>query len=345
MNVYVVSALVAFGLTALFLPPIIRSALKSGRFTPPIRPRDVHQKPVPRVGGLVMVATFVVVLLLVQAIWPGELQFSGQKLLGLDKNLVGVILGLLILSAVNIWDDLKDVSWHFKLLGQIGAALVVAFFGVEISVLSNPFGDQLTIGHLSWLFVVLWIVITCNVINWLDSIDGVAGGVSGIALLILMFLSLAPHVNQPGNAVLAAIGFGVVLGFLPFNLRGRVFLGDTGSMFLGFLIGVIAIISGGKVATAFLVLAIPFLDALVVFVKRVLAGQSPFLADRRHLIHRLMDLGLKRHQILLVYYALSLIFGLVALNTQTLGKVWAIAAAVLVMVLLVILSTVRKRQS
>ena len=122
-----------------------------------------------------------------------------------------------------------------------------------------------------------------------------------------------------------------------FNLRGKVFLGDTGSMFLGFLIGVIAIISGGKVATVFLVLAIPFLDALMVVVTRLIGGQSPFQADRRHLIHRLLDRGFKKWQIIGLFYGLSLVFGLIALNTQSLGKFWAILVTMVIMTLLVLL--------
>jgi UDP-GlcNAc:undecaprenyl-phosphate GlcNAc-1-phosphate transferase len=136
--------------------------------------------------------------------------------------------------------------------------------------------------------------------------------------------------------MLAIIGFGATLGFLLYNLRGKVFLGDTGSMFLGFLIGVLAIISGGKVATVFLVLAIPFLDALVVFISRISHHQSPFLADRRHLTHRLLDRGYSKKTILLIFYAISLTFGLIALNTQTTGKFWAVLATMAVMALFIL---------
>ena len=185
-------------------------------------------------------------------------------------------------------------------------------------------------------------MIISNVVNWLDSIDGVAGGVSVITLLTLFSLSISVAVAQPANAMLAIVGAGATLGFLIFNLRGKVFLGDTGSMFLGFLIGVLAIISGGKVATVFLVLAIPFLDALVVFITRIIHHQSPFMADRRHLIHRLLDRGMKKGQIIALFYCLSLIFGLIALNTQTLGKFWAILAAMAVMTFFVLLYSHQK---
>ena len=118
-------------------------------------------------------------------------------------------------------------------------------------------------------------------------------------------------------------------------------MGDTGSVFIGFLLGVLAIISGGKVATAFLVLAIPFLDAAVVVTTRLLAHKSPFAADQRHLHHRLLAAGMKPWQIVGLFYAISLVFGLIALNTQAIGKLWAIALALLLMTALVLLYSVK----
>src|SRR3989344_2320383 len=306
-------------------------------FLPAIRPRDEPQQPTPRIGGLAVVLAFLLTVLLIQIFKPGSLNFTGQSFFGLDRNLVGLLVALIIISVVNIADDFRGLTWQTKLTIQVIAAVTITSFGILIPTVSNPFGGIIELGQLTWIFVVLWLVVISNVINWLDSIDGVAGGVSTITLIILFRLSISSAVNQPANATLAVIGAGVALGFLVFNLRGKVFLGDTGSMFLGFLIGVIAIISGGKVATVFLVLAIPFLDALVVVVTRLMGGQSPFQADRRHLIHRLLDRGFKKWQIIGLFYGLSLVFGLIALNTQSLGKFWAILVTMVIMTLLVLL--------
>lgn len=337
MSNYWLFALIAFMLSVIFNGWLIRLAREKKWFLPEIRPRDEHQQPIPRIGGVGLVLAFLLTIGLVLIFSARSLNFSGQTYLGLDRNLLGLIMAVLLLSIINIIDDYRGLAWPIKLVSQIAAAAIVVAFGVLIPTLSNPFGGQIILVGYAWILVVVWLVVTSNVVNWLDGIDGLAGGVGIITLTVLFLLSISQAVAQPANAMLAIVGVGAVGGFLLFNLRGKVFLGDTGSMFLGFLIGVIAIISGGKVATAFLVLAIPFLDALVVVATRLLKGQSPFLADRRHLTHRLLDRGMKKWQIIGLFYVLSLIFGLVALNTQTLGKFWAILAAMGVMALFVLL--------
>jgi len=310
-------------------------ARRRGYFLPKIRPRDYHTHPIPRVGGIAVVVSFLSAVTITYFAKPELLQFTDERVWGVDRNLLGLILGVIILSAVNVIDDYRPIPWAPRLLFQIIAALVIAFFGIKIQWLSNPFGPPLALGGFDWAFVVIWLVSVGNVVNWLDGVDGLAGGVAAIAVAVLFYLSLSPTVEQPQNALLAAIVFGAVIGFLPFNFGGRAFLGDTGSVFLGFAIGVMAIISGGKVATAFLVLAIPFLDALVVLFLRLLKGQSPFLPDHRHLAHRLVEIGLKRWQINGIFYGAALLFGLIALNTQTLGKFWALLAALVVMAALI----------
>ncbi len=342
MSAYWFFAAVAFVLSLVLNGWLIQVSHRRGWFLPEIRPRDWHQQPTPRVGGIGLCLGFLLTIGLVALSSAQSLNFSGQTYLGLDRNLFGLILAILLLGAVNIIDDYRGLSWPIKLACQISAALIIVAFGVLIPTLSNPFGGQIVLAGSAWLLVVVWLVVTSNVVNWLDGIDGLAGGVSTITLVVLFLLSISQAVAQPANAMLAVVGAGATLGFLVYNLRGKVFLGDTGSMFLGFLIGVIAIISGGKVATVFLVLAIPFLDALVVVVTRLVKGQSPFLADRRHLTHRLLDRGFKQWQIIALFYGISLIFGLVALNTQTLGKFWAILAAIGIMALFVLLYSFRR---
>jgi len=305
---------------------------------PAVRARDSHQQPTPRVGGIAIVIAFVVVLIGFNFLAPSSLAFTGVTIAGFDKNLLGLLLAVLILAAVNIMDDYRHVSVWLRLTVEVVAALLVVAFGIHINLLSNPLGGQILLGSLDWLLVVIWLVGLSNVINWLDGINGLAGGVAAIALVIIFFLSISPDVHQTKNALLSMVALGAVVGFLPFNIvHAKAFLGDTGSVFLGFLIGVVAIISGGKIATAFLVLAIPFLDALIVFSSRLIHHQSPFLADRRHLHHRLLAVGLKPWQIVGIFYLVSLLFGLIALNTQTIGKFQAALAALILMVILVLL--------
>jgi len=336
------SLLAALVVSVFFNGAMINWARHRQIFMPAIRPRDAHSSPTPRTGGIAILAAFLIVTVGISVVYPSAFHFTDVRQWGFDRNLLGFILAMILLGVVNAVDDYRGLSWPVKLIGQVVAAATITSFGIIITSLSNPFGAPIALGQWSPILVVLWLVAVGNVVNWLDSIDGVAGGVSAITLLILFFLSVTTLVHQPANATLAMVGFGATLGFLIFNLRGKVFLGDTGTVFLGFLIGVLAVISGGKVATVFLVLAIPFLDAVVVFWARILAHQSPFLPDRRHLIHRLLDRGYSRKAIMIFFYAVSLIFGLIALSTQTLGKFWAILAALVVMAAIVLATSARK---
>ncbi len=338
MTNYYLGAALAFGLSVVLTYFLARFARSRNLFMPPLRERDLHVAPVPRVGGIAVVASFLIVIGLTQLLYPDSLRFTGQLIAGIDRNLLGLILAILVLTAVNIMDDLKGVHWGIKLLLQVVAASLIAYFGIRIQWFSNPFGDRFFLGSLDWFFVVIWLVGMSNVVNWLDGVNGLAGGVSAISLAILFFLSIGPLVAQSENALVAAIAFGAILGFLPFNaFKAKAFLGDTGSVFLGFLIGVLAIISGGKVATAFLVLAIPFLDAIVVVFSRLVHGKWPFHSDKRHLHHRLLAVGFKPWQIVLIFYVISLLFGLIALNTQSIGKFWAVLLALVLMAAFVLL--------
>ena len=346
MSLYYTSFIAAAVVSAVLTPLLVTWARKHRFFMPSVRERDLHQKPTPRIGGIAVVAAFLVVAVILNFVSPESFNFTGQKILGFDRNLFGLLVAILLLSVVNVVDDYRSLSWQTRLIVQILAALIVVGFGIQIQWLSNPLGGQIILGSLGWLFVVIWLVGLSNVVNWLDGVNGLASGVGAIAMAIIFFLSISPSVAQTANAELAAIAFGAVVGFLPYNVvRAKAFLGDTGSQFLGFLIGVLAIISGGKVATAFLVLAIPFMDAIVVFGSRILNHQSPFLADKRHLHHRLLDLGLKPWQIVGIFYVVSLMFGLIALNTQTIGKFQAALAALALMAGLVILYSLKRKNA
>lgn len=314
--------LVASIVISYFLTPFIRRfAIASGVVALP-GGRHVHEKPVAKLGGL---AIFVVFWLLVAGylvLSTQSLKFVDETILGIDQNLLGVFLGAVILVSLGIVDDVKGLSPGVKLFWQAIAAFMPVAFGIRIWWFSNPLGGpNIVLGNWTYLFVPLWLVVMINVVNWLDGLDGLATGVSSIAAIILFFLSLTPLVNQPATALLAIILAGAAVGFLPHNFHpAKIFLGDAGSQFLGYMLGIFAIISGGKVATAALVLGIPILDALWVIARRIVAGQSPFKADRKHLHHRLVDLGLTQQQTVLLYWSLSAAFGLAALLTRTAGK-------------------------
>lgn len=334
MSLYLVVAICAAIFAGALTNLLARYAREHKILIAPIRERDTHTTPTPRVGGIAIFTTFVVTILLIQLFRPDLLLFSGQEWLGMDRNLIGILFGGAVIFAVNYLDDARPggLDWRIRIVVQILAALVIFWFGIKINWLSNPFGGRIILASFEWLFVVIWLVATMNAMNMLDGVDGLAGGVSAITLFVIILLSLALNINQQANAVVACVALGAVLGFLPFNLsKQKVFLGDTGSVFLGLIIGILAIVAGGKIATVFLLLAIPFLDAATVIIWRLAHGLSPFKADRNHLHHKLLAIGFKPWHVTGLFYAVTFVFGYVALNTQTLGKLWAILIAISLM--------------
>jgi UDP-GlcNAc:undecaprenyl-phosphate GlcNAc-1-phosphate transferase len=308
-------------------------ALKRGLITPKKpRSRDIHKTATPRLGGVALFAAFWVVVAILYSLFPSRLSFIDWKILGLDANLLGVFLGSALLLGVHVLDDIRGVSAGWKLTSHIAAGALLALFGIRIWWLSNPFGGTIYLDPWqSHLLVIGWTVLVINVVNFLDGLDGLASGVSGIGGVVLLLLALTPYIDQTNSALLLAVFIGAIVGFLPWNFHpAKIFLGDSGSTFLGFLLATFSIISGAKVATAFLVLGVAMLDAVWVIGRRILSGVAPYRADRKHLHHRLLDLGLTQPQIVLFYLAISAAFGWIALrfsrlpiNEATQGKLTA----------------------
>lgn len=356
-----------------YLPPLIISVLICGGLTFYAKliavrlklfdrpgPRKIHPLPLPRLGGLGIVATFVIVVI-GYTLASHRLGFSEAKLWFIDERLFSVIIGLLILLIVGLIDDIRGVTAWKKLFWQIVAAVVVVSFGTSIDFLRLPFGYHLDLSNVVWhfcagnfcfdikvlsdLLAVFWIVLLINTFNFLDGLDGLATGIAAITTFVIFFLSVS--LGQDANALLAIIIAGIALGFLPWNFHpARIFLGDSGSMALGFLIGVLAMISGGKLATSFLVLGIPLLDVGWVVLRRIMRGVSPFVADKRHFHHRLLTAGLSQKQAVLLLYLISVIFGTVAIMAKTQEKALALIILMGLMVALALVLVVlelRKR--
>ncbi len=358
-----------------YLPPFILAALITGGLTYYSKalaekfglldapaPRKVHARPTPRLGGMAIVGAFLL-LLIAYTLASGRLDFSGLKIWFFDRYLFGVIIGLLIIAGVGILDDIRGVKPWKKLIWQIAASIVVVGFGVSISYIRLPFGLHVDLTGLNFaynifghsfnvvffadLVAVFWIVLLINTLNFLDGLDGLASGVSFITCAVIFFLAIS--LGQDANALLAILIAGVAFGFLPWNFNpAKIFMGDTGSMVLGYLLGILSIISGGKLATAFLVLGIPLLDVGWVVLRRLLTGHSPFQADSGHLHHRLLTAGLSQRQAVIFLYLIAAVFGTVAVLAGTTQKIQAILALMILMVIfalsLVILEYRKKRR-
>ena len=333
----------AFGvalLLSLFLTPVTAYFARKYKFVddPKIHrhPAILHKKIIPRAGGIPVYLALLI---------------SSLLFLPMSQKIIGIYLGGLILVCVGIIDDRHDLGKSVKLLSQIVSALIVVFFGVGIAFITNPLSFILTMPGaevirldtirivfnffgehsiliLADLFAVLWIVWVINMVNFSSGVDGQMPGIVLITLLVLFIASLRFGATDPSQLVvskLAAAGIGATLGFLFFNFYpARIFPGDSGSYFLGYLVAVIAILSGAKVGTAILVMAVPLVDGVFTVIRRITMKKSPFLGDRSHLQHKLLDLGLTQRQVALFYWGLCAILGAVALSLNSRGKSFAL---------------------
>lgn len=299
---------------------VYRLAMRNG-WHPEVRDRDVHTTPKPRLGGVAMYLAMLLALVAASAI-------PFFNLVYLDVGRMWAIVGAAtIIIVVGVVDDLVDLDWMTKLAGQLVAALLLAWQGVAIT--SLPIGGSLTVGSpaMSIGITVLAVVLVMNAVNFIDGLDGLVAGVAIIANGVFLLYSyvLSEVSGQTGRftlaALLSAIVVGVCLGFLPHNWNpSRMFMGDGGALLVGLLMATSAVAVTGEVdprtirseeflpaflpiIIPFAVLIVPLLDFSLAVVRRLLAGKSPFSADRKHLHHRLLDMGHSQRRAALVVYA------------------------------------------
>jgi UDP-GlcNAc:undecaprenyl-phosphate GlcNAc-1-phosphate transferase len=301
--------LIATTVSIIVTPLSIQWAQRLGIIARPSA-RKIHREPVPSWGGIALTIAF---LFGTFSSWLFLRTFPDYAL--------GVLLGLFIVVLVGTLDDRFSLSPKAKLLGQIVAAALPTSFGLRVSFINNLFGE----GYIyfaswqGWLLTILWIVALVNAVNLIDGLDGLAAGVSFFASLTLSFLAASQKLF-PVAAAFAAIA-GACMGFLPYNFHpARVFMGDTGAMALGYLFATLSILGAVKSVAALsvlfmtgMVLAYPLLDTAFAIARRWLKGRPIFIADREHLHHRLLDSGFDQRQAVLMLYALTLIFCLLAI--------------------------------
>jgi UDP-GlcNAc:undecaprenyl-phosphate GlcNAc-1-phosphate transferase len=233
-----------------------------------------------------------------------------------------------VIFSASIFDDFFEIGWKKQLFFQILAILIAFNFGAFPQYIANPFNGEIIFFNQQLFFFLgifligTWVLVLVNAINWIDGVDGVGGGVCFIGALSLFLLSLKPEVNQPPIGILAISLAGAILGFLFLNFYpARIFAGTSGSMTMGYLLAMLSIFAGAKIATTLLVMAIPIIDALWVVFERLQSGQSIFEADRRHLHHKLLKLGISQRNISLLYYFFTILISIFALKFSGTGKV------------------------
>lgn len=299
----------------------------------PSDPRKVHARPIPLLGGLSIYSAFTIVTLVV--LFSSDVLTSGEIT---RTHYFGFLAGGLILMIGGFLDDKHTLPPRLAIVAPILAAVVAIGAGIEVDKLTNPLGGILYLqGWQSDVLVFCWLLAVMFTTKFLDGLDGLATGVSVIGSLMIMLLALTAAYFQPDVALLASIALGALLGFLPWNMHpAKIFLGEGGSTFVGYLVGVLAVISGGKVATALLVLGIPLLDVVWVILRRLRAGGIKNIAkgDRKHLHHRLLDLGWGQRKIVLAYWTVAGAFGFAALFLQSQQKLVALGLLIVLMLMI-----------
>lgn len=279
--------------------------------------RRRHQGTVPRSGGIALYLAFTVAVLLTVLLPEGKLMPVRT-----DPNeitrLTGLLLGSTFVFLFGLYDDRREQGPLVQLIAQVLAAIIAIGFLIFIEYVNNPFTGERTPTFPFWLTCVVtlfWLLGMMNTMNWLDGLDGLAAGVTLIASA-MVFLNATVRLDPPQTSLgpLPLALAGATLGFLVYNLRpGCIFMGSSGSYFLGYTLGTLAIIGGAKIATVLLVMAIPVLDVAWQIISRLRRGQSPWQGDRGHLFFRLVDRGVPARRIVLAYYLLCLLFGGLAL--------------------------------
>ncbi|MBW3621954.1 MAG: undecaprenyl/decaprenyl-phosphate alpha-N-acetylglucosaminyl 1-phosphate transferase [Armatimonadetes bacterium] len=302
---YCVLAFILAGVGGFVLTPLARQiAFKAGVVREP-RARDIHKEPMPLWGGLAIYASTIIV-------------FLALTLHRLELPVLGILLGGTLIAFFGMLDDRYDLSAKHQLLAICSAAALAVAFGVRITFVSNPFGPgEIDMGMLSIPVTIAWIFFITKAVDVIDGLDGLAAGISAIASGTLALMALTR--GQVDLALLAATLSGSCVGFLKHNFNpARIFMGTVGAQFLGFSMACIAVAGLFKVAATVaislpvLVLGVPVFDAVFVTLKRLVRGQPLFAPEKGHVHHILVRRGLSQRQAVLVLYAVSLCFSLVA---------------------------------
>ena len=315
--VCVMMALMAALIVSFLTTPVVKSfAYKVGAIDVPKDARRMHHVPIPRLGGLAIFIGFIVSILL----------FVDVRR---DAQMQSILLGAVVIVVLGVVDDIMALPAMFKFVVQIAAALIPALNGVVIQAFSNPniFSDNLywVLGKLSIPFTVLWIVAITNSVNLIDGLDGLANGVSAISATTMLVIAIL--VSEGQVAVVMAALVGACVGFMPYNMNpAKMFMGDTGATFLGYILATMSIQGLFKYyavisfVVPFLILGLPIFDTAFAFIRRIAHGQSPMHADRSHIHHRLIDMGLRQKQAVATLYVISAILGLSAVVLTTGGE-------------------------
>lgn len=303
---YFLAFITAIIISALLTPFVIIFAKKIGAMDSP-NYRKIHSNVIPRLGGLAIYISFIISVLI---------HFKY-----ISTHIKGLLLGSLIIVICGVVDDIKELNYKTKLIFQFIASLVLIYHDVlikKVSILSIDGASYLNLGWLSIPLTIIWVIGVTNAVNLIDGLDGLACGLASISSLFLFSIFILT--GNTSMALMVIILAGACLGFLPYNFNpAKIFMGDTGSMFLGFILAGMSIQGTVKYATTIilfvplLVIGLPLYDTLVTMLRRFMQGSSIMSPDRQHFHHRMLSLGLNQKQVALLSYAVNILLGILAL--------------------------------
>lgn len=318
--------LISFVISLALTPVVIKVGPKLGFLDIPKDNRRMHKRPMPIAGGIaIYIAATVAILVFIP----------------LNKNILSLIIGSTIILISGLLDDKYSISPKAKIAFQLAAGLMIALSGSQIEFFTNIISTKevVWLKYLSIPVTLFWICGITNTVNLIDGLDGLAAGVSLISAVSLMCIAL--KMNHVAVAIIAAAVGGSCLGFLPYNFNpAKIFMGDTGALYLGFMLSYISIQGVMKYATTLmifvpvLVLGVPVFDTAFAMIRRYVSGKKIFDADKGHLHHRLLALGLTQRQTVLILYAISLIFGILANVISDFDPVIGIIISLLIIILI-----------
>lgn len=326
---FFLTLIVCFSISIFITPLVIKLAYKIGATDRPNK-RKVHQTLMPRLGGLAIYISFLVGVLILQPENPYSLF---------------IMWGGAIIIITGILDDIYELSAKIKLLAQIVASVIVVIYGgLQVTFINLPFGGLFEFGYLSTPFTILWVIGITNAMNLIDGLDGLAAGVSSIALFSILGMAIIM-----GNMYVVTIGSIILvstLGFLYYNFHpAKIFMGDTGALFLGFMISVLSLLGFKNVTfvsfiVPIIILGVPISDTIFAIVRRIINKQPLSMPDKSHLHHCLLRIGYTHRQTVLLIYAMAAFFGLVAVIFSQ-AKLWG--ALVLIAILLFLIEIIAEK--
>lgn len=341
-----IAVLVVSSLASFLLTPLVRRLAFHLKAIDQPDARKVHKVPMPRLGGLAVFGGFCVPFVFFYLL-DNRVTITFQNY---ERLFLALMIGATLMLSLGVVDDIKGLSARQKFPFQIITALALYYGGYQITLLSNPLGDSFHLGWLSLPVSILWIVGVTNAINLLDGIDGLA---TGVTVCISLSLAIINILND--NILVALLTLclaGACLGFLPYNFSpARIFLGDSGSLFIGLVLSSIGIISLFKITTATIVIVplvifgIPLFDTSAVFFGRLLRGDPLFRADKTHLHHRLLRMGFNHRQACFLLYGVSALLGAVAIfvNVNRTPRLVLVTTGLAVLLAVSVLFALRKK--